>query len=219
MVEDNRKANKANEEMILFLMSQGVLKSKRLIEAFRRTPRHLFVKETDAPLAYRDIPLQLIKEETISQPSTVALMLELLELKEGDHVMEIGAGSGWNAALISNCVGSKGEVYTLEIDRDLTKMAEANIAKLNLHNIHIINKDGSNGHEADAPYDKIIYTASTKAVPDSVLKQLKVGGLLIAPIGGTFVQVLTLLRKTDEKKIESTPIGYFQFKPMYGVAG
>lgn len=197
-----------------FLVEQGVLKSCKLVEAFRRVPRHLFIVEGSQKMAYIDMPFPIAENSTISQPSTVAMMLEFLNLEEGNKVLEIGTGSGWNAALIGYCIGKKGKVITLEIERKLAKQAGENLIKAGISNVEVLNKDGSEGYKEKAPYDRIIYTAAIERVPESVLAQLNMGGILIAPIGGPYVQVLIRFKKEEKGKFDRAELGYFNFVPI-----
>lgn len=209
-----------NERMINFLVEQGVLKDPKIIEAFRHVPRHLFVTEDYSYMAYQDTPLPLVGKSTISQPATVATMLEYLCLEEGDKVLEIGTGSGWNAALMAFCVGAKGKVITLEIEPKVAEFAKRNLAKSKLRNVKALMKDGSKGYGEGAPYDRIVYTAAVRAVPDAVLAQLKIDGALLAPIGGEGeVQVLTKIDKVGKKEFRRSQLGYFQFVPLKEKSG
>ncbi|MCL5100706.1 MAG: protein-L-isoaspartate(D-aspartate) O-methyltransferase [Candidatus Marsarchaeota archaeon] len=208
-----------NDAFVDVLVHSGILRSKRIIDAFKHIKRHLFVRKEDMEFAYQDMPLPLARDSTISQPSTVAVMLEYLDIREGDRVLEIGTGSGWNAALIGYCVGSAGSVVSLEIDNELANNAKDNISKTEIKNVKIICKDGTKGHIEDAPYDRIIYTASVKKIPGEVLSQLKVGGILLAPVGDEWIQVLTSMKKIDENSFDEVHLGYFQFVPLRGIGG
>ncbi|MGA3020740.1 MAG: protein-L-isoaspartate(D-aspartate) O-methyltransferase [Candidatus Micrarchaeales archaeon] len=206
--------NKENIAFVNILSEAGAIKSKKLFDAFVHVPRHLFVRESDEDSAYIDMPLSIGENSTISQPSTVAIMLEALELENGNKVLEMGTGSGWNAALMGYCIGTKGKVITLEIEEEIAEFAKKNILKLNIMNVLVLCKDGSNGYADEAPYDRIIYTAATKEVPASVLAQLNVSGILLAPVGTGFVQLLTKIKKLDKNRFDKMELGYFQFVPL-----
>jgi len=206
--------DRANQTFVDSLVSGGVLKSRRIIEAFRKLPRHLFVRGDLVSLAYYDAPIPLTGNSTVSQPSTVAAMLELIEPKEGDRFLEIGTGSGWNAALISYCVGRKGSVVTLEIDGNLCRLANENLERFGIDNVRVICTDGADGYADCSPYSKIIYTVATDRIPDSVIGQLEVKGLLVAPVGADFIQTMTLVKKLGKNRIESKSFGGYQFVHM-----
>lgn len=206
--------NDDNARLVDFLEREGVLKTKRIIEAFTNVPRHMFVLEENMDNAYADYPLPLMKGATISQPSTVAFMLEYLNLQPGEKVLEIGTGSGWNAALMGYCIGKKGNVISLEIEKALAEFAERNISKTGVSNVTVLCKDGSGGYSEKAPYSRIVYTVAVDEVPVNVLEQLKIGGILLAPIGIDNVQVLTMMEKADKKRFKKKYLGYFQFVPM-----
>lgn len=205
--------------MIAYLKEAGMLKTEKIINAFENIPRHLFVSVDKAEYAYDDIALQTVGESTISQPSTVAYMLELLQPKEGENVLEIGTGSGWEASLLAYCIGSKGLVVTIEIDPIVAEFGKHNIAKTGFKNIIKVVGDGSIGYPDKAPYDKIAYTAATPDIPRQMLVQLKAGGRIIAPVGTQFMQTMKVVDKISEKKIEEKEGAEFQFVPLKGQLG
>lgn len=170
-------------------------------------------------MAYQDMPLPLAENSTISQPSAVAMMLEFLNFEEGDKVLDIGTGSGWNAALIGYCVGKSGKVITLEIEKDLAKKAKERMVELGIENVEVLNKDGSEGYEEKAPYDKIIYTAAIEKVPEKVLAQLKEGGMLLAPVGGKYMQLVIRMEKIGKDKYDTAELGYFSFVQLRSPGG
>lgn len=206
--------DKRNLLFVDSLVERGVLKKAKLIEAFRKVPRHRFARGNAVNLAYYDAPLFIKENSTISQPSTVATMLELIDLKEGDSVLEIGTGSGWNAALIAYCVGKSGRVVSLEIDKELVVLAIEKIAEFHMNNVKIVCSDGINGYIKGSPYDKIMYTAASDKVPNTVLEQLSIGGTLLAPLGPKEMQVLTMIKRLGGTKFDTHHFGYFQFVPM-----
>ncbi|MDE1823319.1 MAG: protein-L-isoaspartate O-methyltransferase [Candidatus Micrarchaeota archaeon] len=211
-----KSLDKDNLRFIDFLVEMGFMRDVKIINAFKHVPRHLFVKDKDMDNAYRDTPLDICADSNITQPSTVALMLEHLDLNEGDKVLEIGTGSGWNAALIGYCVGSRGKVVSLEIEKSIATFASGNIIKAGIDNVDVLWKDGASGHMDMAPYDKVIYTAAVRAVPDIVLAQVKVGGMVLAPIGGKARQVLTRMEKIREVEFRKTELGRIEFRPLVG---
>lgn len=208
-----------NKALINYLKGAGFLKTEKIISAFENIPRHLFVSVDKAEYAYEDIALQTIGNSTISQPSTVAYMLEKLQPKEGERVLELGTGSGWEACLLAYCVGSKGLVVTIEIEKDVAEFAKHNIAKMQFRNIIKVHGDGSVGYPDEAPYDKIIYTAAAPDVPKQMIMQLKNGGRLVAPVGTQFMQTLKIIDKVSEKRLEEKEDAQFQFVPLKGLLG
>jgi len=169
----------------------------RVLRTMEAVQRHLFVPEEYQADAYADHPLPIGYDQTISQPYMVALMTELLELKETDKVLEIGTGSGYQAAILSLLAG---EVYTLERIPELAEAARQRLEELGYANVHVHLGDGYNGWPEHAPYDAIILTCAAEDIPPPLLDQLKDGGRLIAPVGASgWSQSLVLLRKEGPK--------------------
>ena len=193
-------------------LEQDGIKDKKVLDAILKIPRHLFVQKEFVDQAYFNYPLPILSSQTISQPYTVAFMLESLELKENDKVFEIGTGSGWNACLIAE-ICKKGKVITTEIIPSLAEFAKKNIKKFNFKNIKILNIDGSKGYKKEAPFDKIIITAAASKIPEILLKQLKNNGILVAPIGSEFSQSMIKIKKKDGKIIKEN-LGEFIFVPL-----
>ncbi len=208
-----------NRELVHYLKKTGTLKSKTLEKALLKTPRHLFVPEDMWNLAYRDYPLHIGQGQTISQPSTVVIMTELLELEPGQKILEIGAGSGWQSALLSRMVGSKGKVYTIEILPELAQISKQNIAKLKIKNVEVMLGNGSLGLEEKAPFDRIIITAAVPSIPEILKNQLKVGGRLIAPVGNMYAQKMTTVKRTKKGFEQEELPSYFAFVPLRGEHG
>jgi protein-L-isoaspartate(D-aspartate) O-methyltransferase len=167
-------------------------------------------------LAYEDRALPILANQTISQPYTVAFMLQELELKEKDKVLEIGAGSGWNSALISYI--TKNKVYTMEYNKDVAEFAESNLRKNNVKGVKVIIGDGNKGYEKEAPYDGIIVTAACSRIPSDLLSQLKNNGILLVPVGRLLSQNLLKIRKKG-KEIDKENLGQFIFVPLKGKYG
>jgi protein-L-isoaspartate(D-aspartate) O-methyltransferase len=207
-----------NENLIKHLRSKGYLRSRPLEEALRKLPRHLFVPESFRRLAYRDAPLAIGYNQTISQPTTVVAMTEALNVKSGQKILEIGSGSGWQAALLSQMVGKKGYVYSIEIVAELTDFARRNIETLGINNVEIILRDGSLGLKEEAPYDRIIVTAASPKIQDTLLDQLNVGGIMVIPVGNMYLQEMMVVRK-KKNGIEKRSIGNFAFVPLVGEKG
>ena len=208
----------SKQALIDYWISSEVIKDKRVIDAFKKIPREKFINKEHLDEAYGDYPLSIGEGQTISQPTTVAIMTQALELKEGDKVLEVGAGSGYQAAIIANIVGEKGRVISTEIIEELVKFAQENIKKLKLNNVRIVHCDGSKGYEKEAPYDKIIVTAACPSIPKPLINQLKENGIIIAPVGNLLEQVMVKARKKGDKLIEEN-LGYFMFVPLKGKHG
>jgi protein-L-isoaspartate(D-aspartate) O-methyltransferase len=189
------------------------------LKAFKDVPREDFVPEDFKDRAYDDIPLPILRGKTISQPTTVMMMTHALELKPGEKVFEIGAGSGYQSAIIAKIVGEKGRVVTTEIVPELISFARQNLAKANIKNVEIYEDDGSNGMPKEAPFDKIIITAACKEFPKSLLEQLKPEGIIVGPVGNKHEQEMVRGTKDKNGKLGLEFLGPFLFSPMYGKDG
>jgi len=187
--------------------------SKRIIEAMNKIDRKLFVPLDLCESAYVDAPLPIGYGQTISAPHMVGLMCEYLDLKEGDKVLEIGTGSGYNAAVMSLLVGRTGKIYTVEVVEPLYKQAKALLESLMLENIEVFLSDGKFGLKEYAPYDKITVTCYAKKIPPVLVEQLSEGGILLIPIGNKYVQVLKRIRKQENRILEED-LGNVRFVPM-----
>ncbi len=193
----------------------GLVKDKRLLKAFETVPREQFIHEELVGDAYADHPLPIGYGQTISQPTTIMIMIEALELKKTDKVLEIGAGSGYNAALMSKLCKS---ICTVEIVPELVHFARENIRKSKIKNVEVIGGDGSIGWKENAPYDKIMVTAGCPSIPKPLVDQLKEGGIIIAPVGGRWEQEMFRLKKV-KGKLKREHLGYFVFVPLIGRHG
>jgi len=189
------------------------IKDTKVIEVMGKVPRHLCVDGNLRNNAYEDHPLPIGEGQTISQPYVVALMTEALRLKPADRVLEIGAGSGYQAAVLSEIVK---EVYTIEIRKSLADMASQRLKSLGHRNVKVKYADGYFGWEEYAPFDAVIITASANHIPPPLIRQLKEGGRLILPLGSTvYYQMLTLAtKKGGDIYIEQ--MGAVAFVPMTG---
>ena len=205
----------ARKRMVEGQIVRRGITSQRLLEAFYEVPRHLFIPERQAPQAYMDGPLPIGKGQTISQPYIVAYMTDQLQLKGNEKVLEIGTGSGYQAAILGELAL---EVHSIERHESLAKSATALLKKLGYDNIQVHMGDGTNGLPEFSPYQGIMVTAAGPEVPKPLLDQLADGGRLIIPIGGRFGQVLELYQKEGEsiKKIELSPVA---FVPLIGEHG
>ncbi len=207
------------ERLIGDIKRHGFLKSKGLEEALRVCPRELFVPEDRKEDAYIDEPVHIGFGQTVSQPSTVVLMTEALEIKQGQTVLEVGSGSGWQSAILGYLVGPKGKVYSIERLKALIRIAKDNLNRVGAKNVETIEGDGSLGLKEKAPFDRVIVTAAVRFVPGPLLEQLKIGGLAIAPVGDMVSQEMILIKKVDKNKFERKFLGRFAFVPLLGEYG
>lgn len=196
------------------LIPRGI-KNQKVLDAFRKVERHKFIPENLRNSAYADFPVPIGEGQTISQPYIVALMTECLNLNGQDKVLEIGTGSGYQAAILAELAG---EVYTIERFETLAKRAEAILNELGYTNIKIKVGDGTLGWEEAAPFDKIIITAASPQIPLPLTEQLRENGKLILPLGESFSQVLTLVEK-KKGKLEFMDICGCVFVPLVGKHG
>lgn len=203
------------KKLIDSLIDSGVLKTKEIIEAFRKVRREDFVLPRYKDYSYADEPLPLIEGQTISQPYTVAAMTEALQPMQGQKILEVGAGSGYQAAILAEVVGKKGKIITVERLKPLVDFATKNLCKTGYSNVNLVEGDGSQGCKDQAPYNRIIVTASAPSIPEPLIKQLKVGGILVIPIGDEMFAI----KKTSKNKIEETLLGYYAFVPLIGKHG
>jgi len=185
------------------------VKDPRVLTAMRTVPRHHFVEKKLQSAAYGDFPLPIGYGQTISQPYIVALMTELLEVKSDHKVLEVGAGSGYQAAILSLLVK---DVFTIEIVEALALQAEGRLNRLKYANVRVRIGDGYHGWEEEAPFDRIIVTCAASLVPPSLLKQLKPGGKMCIPVGAAYsVQYLTMVEKSEAGTItmrKSIPVRF-----------
>ncbi len=184
--------------------------NESILKAIKKIKRHLFVFKEDLNVAYENIALPLDYGSTISQPYTVALMLQNLELRKGLRVLEIGTGSGWNSALIGYLVGSKGEVYTTEVIEEMVKFSKKNIKKTGIKNVKIFYGDILRKDLFKIKkFDRIIITAAAYEIPEKLIKMLKNNGILLCPVGKE-VQKLIKVKKKDGKLMKYS-LGDFIF--------
>lgn len=204
---------KKREQMVrLDIEGRGIM-DKKVLSAMLKVPRHLLVHRSLRDQAYADYPLPIGEGQTISQPYVVALMTEALKLKSSDRVLEIGTGSGYQAAVLAEIVQ---EVYSIEIRQKLAERANSILKKLGYKNIKCKYGDGYFGWEKFAPFDAIIITAAANHIPPPLIKQLKDGGRLIIPLGSTtYYQTLTLVKKRADKVLLEQ-ISSVRFVPMIG---
>jgi len=186
-----------------YLLEVNILKTSRIIQAFRSIDRKDFVPQDLKEEAYDDRPLSIGWNQTISQPLVVAFMLEKLQPQSGDKILDIGSGSGWTTALLAEIVGKKGKIIAMEIIPQLAEFGQENVSKYNFIEKGIVQflcSDGSKGHLEEAPFDKILASATAKEIPQAWPEQVKDEGRIVAPIGSSiwlFIKKKGGLEKTE----------------------
>jgi protein-L-isoaspartate(D-aspartate) O-methyltransferase len=208
---DNYREKGARKQLVDILKKKGI-EDEAVLKAIGKVPRHFFFDETFWNQAYRDIAFPIGEGQTISQPYTVAYQTQLLHIKKGDKVLEIGTGSGYQACILLE-LGAK--VYTIERQE---KLYERTIQVLPYmgYKPHFFLGDGSKGIPEYAPYDKIIVTAGAPLVPETLLKQLAIGGILVIPVGNEESQKMVTILKTAENDYEKHVLDTFRFVPLVG---
>ena len=200
------------------LINSGYLKTPEIISAFKKIKRQDFVRPADSGLAEIDEPLGIGYGQTISQPATVAFMLEKLQPEAGEKTLDVGCGSGWTTALLAQIVGAEGKVYGLDRICELSDFAAGNIRKYNFikkGTVQIFCSDGYKGLPEFAPFDKILVSAAAEAVPGELFKQLKIGGRLVMPLGRQFeLQSILVIDKIADEKFKKKEYPGFIFVPL-----
>lgn len=208
-MKDSFKHQGLRQQLVKTIKNKGI-KDEKVLEAIGKVPRHLFMDSGFIDHAYQDKPFPIAADQTISQPYTVAYQTELLQVKKGDKILEIGTGSGYQAAVLIE-LGVK--LYTIERQKELFKKTSKFLPKLGYRAKKIIFGDGYMGLEEEAPFDGIIVTAGAPFVPKPLLNQLKIGGRLVIPVGEA-VQTMTLFIRKGEKEFEKHEHGSFRFVPL-----
>lgn len=204
---------KQRDAMVVTQIESRGVKDSLVLAAMRKVPRHLFVPENLLDVAHSDGPLPIGEAQTISQPYIVALMTELLDLKVGAKVLEIGTGSGYQAAILAEIAS---EVYTIEIIENLADRAESALRSMGYQNITVRCGDGYQGWEEHAPFDGIMVTAAPDHIPQPLVDQLKMGARLVIPVGDMFQELIVVTR--TEKGIVKQGVIPVRFVPMTGEA-
>ncbi|MFA6137874.1 MAG: protein-L-isoaspartate O-methyltransferase [Sulfurimonas sp.] len=199
----------SNAELTENLRDIGVLSTKNIIEAFQNVDRADFVRDATVPDVYEDYPLQIGHGQTISQPRTVAMMMEMLSPKEGEKILDIGSGSGWTTALLAFMVGKNGSVTGVERVSELVKFGNSNLAKYNLTNAKIIQARAKLGMVGEE-FDRILVSAAADEFPYELTKQLKIGGKLVIPVRDSVYEI----RKNESGKLEAREHYGFSFVPL-----
>ena len=205
------------EAMIERQIASRGIRDPKILEAFRSVPREEFLSGEYRDLAYGDHPLPIEAGQTISQPYIVALMIQAAEIKPGDQVLEVGAGSGYAAAVMSRIAG---QVTAIERQPDLVKVAQERMQRLGLDNVRIVEGDGTRGWEPEAPYDAILAAASGSHVPPQWVEQLAEGGRIVMPVGDPgWIQKLIKVTKGPAGNLITEDLGGVRFVPLIGEEG
>jgi len=213
--ENSKKYERLREEMVKRQIEARGVRDPKVLAAMRKVPRHLFVSEALRDQAYGDFPLPIGDQQTISQPYIVAEMTQALQPNKDDRVLEIGTGSGYQAAILAEIVF---RVYTIERIHSLLVKTRKLFDRLHYHNIVTKYSDGTAGWEDESPFDAIMVTAGAPKIPQTLVNQLTVGGRLVIPVGDQFSQELIKLYK-DEQGIHKTNLGGCRFVKLVGEHG
>ena len=200
-------------QLIRHLCGSGVLRTPAIIQAFIDVDRRNFTPDEFKDQAYEDIAITIAPGSSLSQPSTVAFMLELLQPRPNNRVLEVGAGSGYQTALLAHLVGPAGVVYAIEVQPNIASIHRANLEPCNLPHVSCIEGDGSKGIPEHAPFDRIIVAAAASHIPQDMRAQLAVGGRLVVPVGNDTQDVVVLMRLSDQEYDEERYPG-FSFVPL-----
>lgn len=200
---------KERERMLEAQLKARGIKDEKVLKAMRKVPRHLFVPDNMKVHAYNDEPLLIGEGQTISQPYIVAYMTEVLSLKKNERVLEIGTGSGYQAAILAEIVD---KLYTVEVVSSLSHKAQEVLSKLGYRNIDFKISDGNFGWKENAPFDAIIVTAAPSQIPKSLLEQLKNNGNMVVPVGITFQELVLVTR--EKKKFKKKKLIPVRFVPL-----
>lgn len=215
MKDESKKYARWRQDMVdKQIIARGIT-DPLVIDAMLKVPRHLFVSEALIDSAYGDFPLPIGEGQTISQPFIIAEMTEKLGLKGHERVLEIGTGSGYQAAILSRIVY---KVYTIERNRTLFSQTRKLFDNLKYHNIVTRYSDGTQGWKQESPFDAVIVTAGGRQIPQPLIDQLAIGGKLVMPVGGNFSQELILLTK-EENNIRTDNLGACRFVKLIGQYG
>lgn len=208
-MKDTYRHKGLRKKLIATLRTKGI-RDERILKAFANVPRHLFLDKAFEEWAYTDKAFPIGNKQTISQPFTVAYQTDLLEIEPRDKILEIGTGSGFQAAILAS-LGAR--VFTVERQELLFKKTGALLKDLGFKNIRTFLKDGMDGLPEHAPFDKIIVTAAANEIPTALLRQLAIGGILIIPIGKERQQMCKII-KQSEKQYKRMYLDYFKFVPL-----
>jgi len=216
----NEKIFDEKRKQLVEYISGFSIKSDSIKNAFLSVKRENFIPAQYHEHVYDDNAAPIGFDQTISQPSTIAIMLELLNAKEGMNVLEVGSGSGYVLALLSKIVGKEGKVFGIEFLEELEKKSQENLAKEKISNVETKQGDGAHGWEENAPFDRILISCACPFVPKKLFDQLKEEGMIVAPVGDRGTQVMEILTKKNGKPLKkSYHEGLFTFVPLRGEYG
>jgi protein-L-isoaspartate(D-aspartate) O-methyltransferase len=214
MLEDSYRHKGMRKALIRTLIEKGI-QSQEVLRAIEKVPRHYFFEKAFLEHAYQDKAFPIGEGQTISQPYTVAFQTQLLEPRPDEKILEIGTGSGYQAAVLAE-VGVK--LYSIEFNKLLFSRAKQLLSQLN-YKINVFCGDGSQGLPAYAPYDKILVTAGAPSVPKALVDQLKTGGMLVIPVGNNVQQQMIRLRRMENNLLQKETYDMFSFVPLLGKNG
>ncbi len=207
---DNYRHKGMRKRLVNEIRSKGV-RDQRILDAVNKIPRHLFLDSSFLEFAYEDKPFPIGSGQTISQPYTVAFQTELLEVKKGQKILEIGTGSGYQACVLAE-LGAK--VFSIERQKKLYEKTKVFLPKIGYRQIKLFYGDGYKGVPAFAPYDGILITAAAPEIPEKLVSQLKTGGVIVLPLGGGDVQTMLRLTKKEDGTLQEEQFGAFRFVPL-----
>lgn len=209
-LEDNYRHRGLRKKLAETVKQKGI-SAAEVLSAIEALPRHFFFESSFLEFSYDDKPFPIGAGQTISQPYTVAFQTQLLDVKKGDKVLEIGTGSGYQACILA-LMGAK--VFTIERHKSLYQKTKNFLPKIGFNNIKVFYGDGFAGLPSFAPFDKILITAAVSIIPEKLVEQLKPGGRMVLPLGGGDVQTMTVVHKTPENDLLTEKHGAFRFVPM-----
>lgn len=209
--------NDDRKNLVTNLQREGYIKNDAIKRAFLQIPRENFLPPDQRPYAYIDTPLQIGHGQTISAPHMVAIMCEALDLHPGQKVLEVGAGSGYHAAIVATIIGPTGHVYTVERYSHLAQTAEENLHRTHITNVTVKTGDGSKGLPEYQPYDRIYVTAAAPDVPPPLIEELADGGKLLVPVGDVYCDLILIEKKGGTTR--SKTLGGCVFVPLVGEYG
>lgn len=209
-MEDNYRHKGLRKKLVECIRSKGI-SDDAVMKAIESVPRHFFFESSFLSFAYDDKPFPIGSGQTISQPYTVAFQTQLLEVRKGDKILEVGTGSGYQACILAN-LGAR--VYSIERQKSLYLKAKEFLPNLGFARIKLFYGDGFQGLPAFAPFDKILITAAAPFVPEPLIRQLKPGGLMVVPLGQGELQTMTVVHKDLSGAITPEQHGTFRFVPM-----
>ena len=209
-MQDTFRHQGLRKRLVIELKGEGI-KDEKVLKAIEKIPRHFFIETLFEDDAYENKPFPIGRGQTISNPYTVAFQSELLELQSGEKVLEIGTGSGYQAAVLAEIGAS---VFSIERHQPLSKKAEEILEHLGYHNVQTFYGDGLKGLPTFAPFDKILITAAAPEIPKELLKQMKVNGVMVIPFGEGEVQKMIRIKRLDNNEFEKETFSNFTFVPM-----